>query len=123
MLLFAIAAFGVLTVLLPLPVRQVHAQMVFQAAGPTAQSIQSTVDAFRAALGEPDNGNAAGPLARGHREINWDGGGANTTTAPVTPFNVFLNTRGAQFVTPGVGLSQAVLRQNPSGRHRDYPGR
>jgi hypothetical protein len=40
MLLSAIAAFGVLTVLLPLPVRQLHAQMVFQAAGPTAQLIQ-----------------------------------------------------------------------------------
>jgi len=35
-----------------------HAQMVFQAAGPTAASIQGVVDAFRAALGEPNNGNA-----------------------------------------------------------------
>ena len=40
-------------------------------------SIQPEVDAFRAALGEPNNGNAAGPLASGRREINWDGGGAN----------------------------------------------
>ena len=50
------------------PVRQAaHAQgntpkdfvapAVFQAAGPTADSIQSTVDAFRAALGDPNNGN------------------------------------------------------------------
>ena len=38
-------------------------------------SIQATVDAFRAALGNPNNGNAAGPLASGRREINWDGGG------------------------------------------------
>jgi hypothetical protein len=30
---------------------------------------------------------------------------------PVTPFNVFLNTRGGQFTTPGIGLSQAT----PSG--------
>ena len=30
---------------------------------------------------------------------------------PVTPFNVFLNTRGGQFTTPGIGLSQAP----PSG--------
>jgi hypothetical protein len=80
---------------------------VFQAAGPTKESIQGTVDEFRAALGEPDNLNMAGPLAGGRREINWDGGGANNTTAPVTPFNVFLNTRGGQFTTPGVGLSQA----------------
>jgi hypothetical protein len=88
------------------------APKVFQAAGPTAASIQSTVDAYRAALGQPNNGNATVPQAGGRREINWDGGGANTTTdAPATPFNVFLNTRGAQFTTPGTGLSQAP----PSG--------
>ena len=52
-------------------------------------------------------------LTSGRREINWDGGNPNivATTAPVTPFNVFLNTRGAQFTTPGIGLSQAP----PSG--------
>ena len=89
---------------------------VFQAAGPTAQSIQSTVDAYRAALGQPNNGNAAGPLASGRREINWDGGGANATTdVPVTPFNVFLNTRGAQFATPGTGLSQTPPSGGPQG--------
>ena len=88
---------------------------VFQAAGPTANSIQSTVDAFRAALGDPNNGNA-GPLASGRREINWDGGGNNnTTTAPVTPFDVFLNTRGARFATRGSGLSQAPPSGGPQG--------
>jgi hypothetical protein len=83
---------------------------VFQAAGTTAGSIQSTVDAFRAALGDPNNGNNPGQLASGRREINWDGGNPNVvaTTAPVTPFDVFLNTRGAQFTTPGLGLSQAT---------------
>jgi hypothetical protein len=83
---------------------------VFQAAGTTAGSIQSTVDAFRAALGNPNNGNDPGQLASGRREINWDGGNPNVvaTTAPVTPFDVFLNTRGAQFTTPGLGLSQAT---------------
>src|SRR5512134_252790 len=85
MLLFAVAAVGVLSALLPLPVGQAHAQAVFQAAGPTAESIQGTVDAYRAALGDPNNGNTAGPLAAGRREINWDGGGSDATTAPVTP--------------------------------------
>ena len=86
---------------------------VFQAAGPNAASIQSAVDAFRAALGNP-NGNAAEPLASGRREINWDGGGGvDVTTAPVTPFNVFLNTRGGQFTTPGIGLSQAPASGGP----------
>ncbi len=73
------------------------APAVFQAAGPTAASIQGTVDAFRAALGDPNNANNPGPLSSGRREINWDGGDPNImdTTPPVTPFNVFLNTRGA----------------------------
>jgi hypothetical protein len=123
--LLNLLAFGLLSVTVLVPVGQTaQAQgkkskellppTVFQAAGPTADSIQGTVDEFRAALGEHNNMNNPGPLplTSGHREINWDGGGANTTTdAPVTPFNVFLNTRGGQFTTPGVGLSQAP----PSG--------
>ena len=125
-----------LSISLPIAVRSTHAQdnttrdfvppAVFQAAGPNAASIQSVVDAYRAALGNPNNGNA-GSLMTGHREINWDGaGGVDTsTTAPANPFNVFLNTRGSQFTTPGIGLSQAppsggaqgglaVLFNNPS---------
>jgi hypothetical protein len=90
------------------------APIVFQAAGPNADSIQSSVDAFRAALGEPDNGNEPGPLYDGRREINWDGGGGvDATTDPVTPFDVFLNTRGGQFTTPGIGLSQAPPAGGP----------
>ena len=120
------AAFGLLPVMTPVPVHpEAYAEdntkdfvppTVFQAAGPNAASIQSTVDAFRAALGNLNNGNAPGPLASGRREINWDGGGANTTTdTPVTPFNVFLNTRGGQFITPGTGLSQAPPSGGPQG--------
>src|SRR5262245_45133154 len=127
-----VLAFGLLFITSLIPIRQAaHAQgntpknfdppFVFQAAGPTADSIQSTVDAFRAALGNP-NLNNPGPLSSGRREINWDGGNTTTvtTTDPVTPFNVFLNTRGAQFTTPGIGLSQAassglaVLFNNPT---------
>jgi hypothetical protein len=126
-----------LVIALGFPVRQAaHAQgktpkdfvapAVFQAAGPKADegtviSIQSAVDAFRAALGDPNNGSNPGPFSGGRREINWDGApGTATTTDPVTPFNVFLNTRGAQFITSGTGLSQgppsgfAVLFNNPS---------
>jgi hypothetical protein len=119
------AAFCLLSIMVP--ARQAaHAQgntpndfvppAVFQAAGPTVDSIQGSVDEFRAALGEPNNANNPGPLASGRREINWDGGGANDmTTAPVTPFNVFLNTRGGQFTTPGSGLSQAPPSSGPQG--------
>jgi hypothetical protein len=86
--------------------------LVFQAAGPDATSIQGAVDAFRASLGD-NHGNNPGPIQKGRREINWDGGNPNLmdTTPPANPFVVFLNTRGSQFKTPGLGLSQAP----PSG--------
>jgi hypothetical protein len=84
---------------------------VFQAAGPNASSIQSTVDAFRLALGA-NNGITAPPqpLTEGRREINWDGGSpANTaTTLTSTPIlDAFLVGRGARFTTPGSGFVQA----------------
>ncbi|HEY4285322.1 MAG TPA: hypothetical protein VGM62_19850 [Chthoniobacterales bacterium] len=116
------AAIGVISVLLsmsqsvsaqPNSSRDFVAPTVFQAAGPTAASIQGTLDAYRAALGGLVNGNNPGPLTSGRREINWDGGNPAimATTDPVTPFDTFLNTRGSRFTTPGKGLSQAT----PSG--------
>jgi len=116
-----IAAFGLLSMFLAVS-ETAHAQgnqptpVVIQAAGPDAASIQSAVDGFRAALGD-NNGNNPGPLEKGRREINWDGGNPNIldTTAPVNPFLVFLNTRGSQFKTPGLGLSQAPPSGGPQG--------
>ena len=83
---------------------------IFSDAGANQAAIQGTVDAYRAALGNPVNGNAPGPLASGRREINWDGGGPPVIdgTAPATPFVVFQNTRGGTFTTPGTGLTQAA---------------
>ena len=83
---------------------------IFSDAGADAGAIQATVDAYRAALGDPNNANNAGPLSSGRREINWDGGGPPVIdgTAPVTPFTVFENSRGATFTTPGIGLTQAA---------------
>lgn len=69
-------------------------------------SIKDTVDNFRAALGDPNNANTPGPLTSGRREINWDGGGSATTVSG-TPFDAFLNIRGARFTTPGTGFIQA----------------
>jgi hypothetical protein len=83
--------------------------IVFQAAGPTVASIQGTIDAFRAALGGSNNGNVAGPLASGRREINWDGGGSTATSLVPTPFDGFLVNRGGRFTTPGSGFVQAPL--------------
>ena len=91
------------------------APAVFQAAGPTIASIQGSVTEFRNALGAP-NGNTTAELPNGRREINWDGATpTDVTTPPVNPFNTFLNTRGAQFTTPGVGLSQAPVSGGPQG--------
>ena len=126
MVLTLVAVFGFLSLMALVPICQTAqaqgklvAPVIFQAAGPTADSIQSTVDAYRAALGDPNNANAPGPLASGRREINWDGGGPpvdNTAPLPpVTPFNVFLNTRGGQFTTLGIGLTQAPPEGGPEG--------
>jgi hypothetical protein len=84
--------------------------VVYQASGPNNASITGALDEFRNALGGGNNGNTAGPLADGRREINWDGGGAATTPAG-TPFTGFLNNRGALLTTPGSGFVQAP----PSG--------
>src|SRR5881394_128809 len=117
-----IAAFGLLSMLLAVS-ETAHAQgtadaapVVFQAAGPDNASIQGAVDSFRALLGD-NNLNNPGPLHKGRSEINWDGGNPNVldTTAPVNPFLVFLNTRGSQFKTPGLGLSQAPPSGGPQG--------
>lgn len=118
-LLSVAAAFGLLSVMTPAPVHQgAHAQgntkdfvppTVFQAAGPTVNSILGSVDQYRAALGAPNNGNASGPLASGRREINWDGGGSTATAIAGTPFTGFLVTRGAFITTPGTGFVQAPL--------------
>ena len=77
--------------------------------GPGYRSIQGTVDQFRAALGGVNNGNVAGPLDAGRREINWDGGGSTATSPAPTPFSGFLVTRGALFTTPGTGFVQAPV--------------
>ena len=87
--------------------------VVFSVGGSDAiSSIQPTVTSFQTALGNPNNGNNAGTTG-GRREINWDGGNpAIVANGPGgTPFNVFLNNRGAQFTTPGTGFVQAP----PSG--------
>ena len=115
-----ISALGWLVAVGSVPINQAHAEhdksaafvppIVFQAAGPTAASIQGSVDAYRDALGAINNANATGPLASGRREINWDGGSTTnqTTTVAGNPFAGFQLTRGALFTTPdGTGFVQA----------------
>ena len=55
--------------------------------------------------------------ARSSRVAARSTGTAVTTILPipVTPFNVFLDSRGCQFTTPGTGLSQAPPSGGPQG--------
>ena len=84
------------------------APIIFQASGPIPVSIQGAVDAFRSALGR-NNGNEAGPLPTGRREIDWDDAVNNQTAVMVgNPFDGFEVSRGAVFTTPdGTGFVQA----------------
>ena len=93
------------------------APTVYQAAGPTVASIEATINEYRNALGSPNGHTLNEVVAGGRREINWDGGvpPSDVTTPPVNPFNTFLNNRGAQFTTPGLGLSQAPPSGGPQG--------
>ena len=85
------------------------APLVFQAAGPSAASIQSSVAEYRLALGDPNNRNDTSKDS-GRREINWDGAAGNLDTATGgNPFTNFQITRGALITTPdGVGFVQAT---------------
>jgi PEP-CTERM motif len=72
-------------------------------------SIQATVDAFRASVGNPNNGNVVGSQPAGRREINWDGGGAaapfQTFASPMETFNTPPVARGLVSSTPGSALA------------------
>lgn len=119
-LLIALALLVVFT----LPIAAGAAPILFEGSGADASAIQASVDAFRTALGNPNNGNAPGPLPSGRREINWDGGGVTTTISP-TPFNGFQNIRGALLTTSGTGFVQAPpsgLATDPTFGNPTYAG-
>ena len=123
-MILTLSAFSLPSVTKSIQVRQTHAQgitpegedfVVFQAAGPTATSIQSTVAAYRVALGDPNNGNASGQPS-GRREINWDGGSTTNLSTVATAGSTLTNfqsTRGALFTTPGTGFVQAPASADP----------
>ena len=81
------------------------APLVFSADGANPAAIQTTVDAFRAALGTL-NPNVAGSFGSGRREINWDGvpdAFSAPNNLPANFFNVN-SPRGVVFATPGTGF-------------------
>ncbi|MCG8359029.1 MAG: PEP-CTERM sorting domain-containing protein [Kiloniellales bacterium] len=92
----AIGAVALAALLLPSQANAVPT--VFSAAG--AANVATEFANFQAALGDPNNGNAPGPLPGGRRQINWDAG--------IVPFDmprdffnnpIFIPTRGAEFTT------------------------
>jgi len=112
----------ILAAALTLSAAQASAVTVFSASGALPFQIQTTVDAFRTALGN-NNGNVAGSQGSGRREINWDGGGA---AAPATVFaspQTNFAFRGATFTTPGTGTEQSGLPLPEFGDiNPTYPG-
>jgi len=79
--------------------------ITFSASGANPAAIQSTVDAFRSALGTL-NPNVAGSFGSGRREINWDGvpdALAAPNSLPANFFNVN-SPRGVVFSGPGTGF-------------------
>ncbi len=87
---------------------------VFAAGGDTtAGSILPTVNGFRNAVGNPNQGAGGGPFTTGRREINWDAPALDASADPNhMPANFFNNNskRGALFDTPGAGFF--VSRRN-----------
>ena len=91
--------------LLLTPTTTLAAVITFSDSGADPASIQDTVDAFRATLGNL-NPNVVGSLGSGRREINWDGV-PDTLSAPNNLPPDFFNInspRGAVFSTPGSGV-------------------
>lgn len=82
------------------------APIVYQAYGAVPADIQSTVDSYRAALGEPNNGATPGSQAWGRREINWDGVPDSFSAPYKLPGNFFnVNSpRGVKFLSIGNGF-------------------
>ena len=82
-----------------------------------APGLAPTVDAFRALLGNPNNGNAAGWQPGGRREINWDGVQDPQASPNAMPRNLF-NTavrRGAVFSSSNNKFQVSADAHNPAG--------
>src|SRR6266487_3014688 len=97
---------AILGVALGMPALAFGSAITFSASGINAAAIQTTVDDFRSALGNPLNPNVASSFPSGRREINWDGvpdAFSAPNNLPANFFNVN-SPRGVVFSTPGSGF-------------------
>jgi hypothetical protein len=104
------------------PVAADAAVILFNATGADAAGIQTTVDAFRAAIGGVNNG-VGGTFATGRREINWDGVPAGSSAPNAFPpdfFNV-TSPRGVVFSSPGTGFQVSGTPPEFGNLNATYP--
>jgi hypothetical protein len=89
-----------------------------QGAATDAAGLQPTVDAYRALLGNPNNGSTPGSQPSGRREINWDGVPDPISAPALMPPDLFNTTvpRGAVFSSAGGNRFQVSAdSDNPAG--------
>ncbi len=89
-----------------------------EGAAADAAGLRPTVDAYRALLGNPDNGSTPGSQPAGRREINWDGTPDAQSAPNVLPRDFFNTTvpRGAVF-SSGAGSKFQVSADTDNPTH------
>jgi hypothetical protein len=86
------------------------ATTVRQASGATPAAIQSTIDQFRADLGQDNQ--TDDPAESGRREIDWDGVPDSQADPHLLPLGSY-GGRGVVLTTPGSGLQVSADSSNP----------
>jgi hypothetical protein len=101
------------------------ARIVIRSSG----AIEADVNAFRAILGNPNNGGTPGQQTSGRREVNWDGVPAALSNGPVFPASFFNSNspRGLEYeVTTGAlevsNQSFADIEPEYHGDFRPFSG-
>ncbi|MFC7532926.1 hypothetical protein [Actinoplanes sp. GCM10030250] len=122
LLKLAVTAAVVPAALLPLASAPASAAAVapsftkIEGAAANAAGLQPTVDAYRALLGQPNNGSTPGSQPAGRREINWDGT-PDAQSAPNALPRDFFNTtapRGVVFSSSTNRFQVSADSDNPT---------
>jgi hypothetical protein len=120
LLQLAVTAVAVPAALLPLSAAPAAAAAPsftrIEGAAADAAGLQPTVDAYRALLGEPNNGSTLGSQPAGRREINWDGTPDAESAPNLLPRDFFNTTvpRGAVFSSTTNQFQVSADSDNPT---------